>query len=852
MSYRTVNVVPSVPHELRFLKELAFNLFWSWNHDAISLFRRLDSELWEKSGHNPVSMLGTIKQERLVRAAGDRAFLGHMDRVYADFQNSLKESEWFQVSHSEEKQLLISYFSMEFGLTDCLRIYSGGLGMLAGEHLKSACELGLPLVGVGLLYQEGYFLQYLNPDGWQQELYPQNDFYNLPIEMVRNEDGSPLRLTVDLAGEECRIQVWRADVGRIPLYLLDTNLPENSPEGRKTTARLYGGDNEMRIRQEIVLGVGGYRALLAMGIEPTICHMNEGHSAFLAVERCAAFMKAHGCSYEEARQMTRTANIFTTHTPVPAGFDVFERPLISKYWARAVKDLGLNLEDFMHLGRGRSDSKDDPFNMAKCAIRHSVMRNGVSKLHRDVTRRMLQNLWPGYPEQDIPIDSVTNGIHTRSWISQDMSDLFDRYLGPRWSEDPVDKSVWQYIDQIPDEELWRTHERRRERLVALVRRRLADHVASQGGTEREINEARDVLDSKALTIGFARRFAAYKRATLILSDPERLKRILINKDRPVQILFAGKAHPKDNHGKALIQQLVRFASDPAVRLRIVFIEGYDINLARYLVQGVDVWLNNPVLFQEASGTSGMKVVPNGGLNLSIPDGWWAEGFEKDVGWSIGQGESYSEPEYQDRVESGALYNLLEREVIPLFYERGEDGLPRPWIKLMKNSMRQLLPVFNTNRMVHEYMERFYLPSAQHYRELTRDNLARGLAAVRWKERVRKNWSDVRVLEVDSGNVESIEAGTSLKVRCRVALGKLKPEDVEVQLYFGSLDSNREIASGAVASMRSINVEDGTYFYEGEMRCNTSGLVGYMVRVMPHHPDVRSPNELLSLSPGIEG
>ena len=851
MKYRTVNVVPSLPAELQCIKELAFNLHWTWNHEALDLFRRLDPELWESIGHNPVSMLGRIRQERLLRAARDKAFLAHMDRVYRNFKTYLKQSEWFKVAHPEQADLLIAYFSMEFGLTECLRIYSGGLGILAGDYLKSACELGLPLVGVGILYQEGYFQQYLNPDGWQQEMYPKNDFYNLPVAEVRNDDGAPLTVEVSLPDGPCRIQVWQAEIGNIRLFLLDTNLEENPRSHQDITDRLYGGDQDLRMRQEIVLGVGGYRALLAMGLEPTICHMNEGHSAFMALERCARFMKQHGCRYEEARQITRTANIFTTHTPVPAGFDVFEKGLVEKYWGDFMQETGLAPDEFMLLGRGRSDSKDEPFNMAKCAIRHSVIRNAVSKLHQQVTRRMFQNLWPGYPEQDVPIDAVTNGIHIRSWISKDMSELFDRYLGPRWSEDPVDATVWEYVEQIPDEELWRTHERRRERLVAVVRRSLAEHLASRGRTESEINEARNVLDSKALTIAFGRRFAPYKRATLILSDPERLKAILTNEERPVQILFAGKSHPMDDQGKLLIQQIVRFASDPALRRHLVFIEDHGMSLARYLVQGADVWLNNPRIYQEASGTSGMKVVPNGGLNLSVPDGWWAEGFRKNVGWSIGKGELYGDLAYQDRVESGILYNLLEEEIIPRFYDRQEDGLPRGWIRMMKDSMSQLGPVFNTNRMIHEYTERFYVPSAVHYRELVQDDLARGLAAVRWKERVRKNWDGVRVLEVDSDGVENGEVGMTLKVRCRVALGRLSPKDVEVQLYYGPLDTNREMVSGNIVPMRCVERKSGHHAYEGDMPCETSGLIGYAVRVVPHHPDVRTPNELLSISPGSE-
>jgi glycogen phosphorylase len=851
MKYRTINIVPSVPPELQPLKELAFNLFWSWNDEVIGLFRRLDPELWESSGHNPVAMLGSIKQERLTRAARDKAFLVHMDRARRSLEACVKESEWFRATHPDEKDLLIAYFSMEFGLTDCLHIYSGGLGILAGDHLKSACELGLPLVGVGLLYQEGYFRQYLNPDGWQQESYPRNDFYNLPIVPVLKGDGSALTVEVEFPEGPCQVKVWRAQLGHIRLFLLDTNVQANTRHLQDITDRLYGGDQEMRIRQEIVLGIGGYRALLAMGLEPTICHMNEGHSAFMSVERSRTFMDTSHCTYEEARQISRTANVFTTHTAVPAGFDVFHPDLIRRYFGGYVARIGLTLDEFLSLGRDAGNSREQGFSMATCAIRHSSTRNAVSKIHGKVTQRMLGHLWPGLPEQEVPIDSITNGIHIRSWISKDMGELFDRYLGPPWREDPVDKKVWDLVDQIPDEELWRTHERRRERLVAFVRQALTNQLASRGKSEREVNDARGILDSKALTIGFARRFADYKRAALILSDPDRLKRLITDKERPVQILFAGEAHPRDDRGKQIIQQIVRFASDPELRRHVTFIEGYDINVARYLVQGVDVWLNNPRMLHEASGTSGMKVVPNGGINLSVPDGWWHEAYEKGVGWSIGKGEVYGDLAYQDRVESSELYTILEQDVIPLFYAREENGLPRGWLKLMKTSMRTLCPWFNTNRMVHEYTERFYVPSARRYRELVASNLARGLAAVHWKEHIRRNWGDVKVLHVDGGVIDHVEVGMHLTVTCSAALGALSPEDVEIQLYFGALNSNREIVSGRVAPMRCVGRNNGYHVFEGEIPCDASGLTGYAVRVMPRHPDVKAPGEFLFMSPGAE-
>src|SRR5579871_787088 len=746
------HVVPALPDALQGLRSLAFNLRWAWDHETIEFFRRLDRELWETSGHNPMRMLGTISQERLREAAQDETFLAQLDRVLRSQENYLKASNtWYLRTHPEAiaQDTRIAYFSMEFGLTECLPIYSGGLGVLSGDHLKSSSDLGLPLVGIGLLYQQGYFRQYLNADGWQQERYPENDFYNMPIQPMRDGKGEPLRVSVDFPGRQVWIQVWKVQVGRIPLYLLDTNIAPNNPGDQNITDQLYGGDVEMRLQQEIVLGIGGIRALTAMGIKPTICHMNEGHSAFMALERTRMLMQEKGLNYWEAREATAAGNLFTTHTPVPAGFDVFTPELLGRYFGGYIGALGISFDEFMGLGRVHREDAAEKFNMAVMALRHAHHCNGVSKLHGAVTRRMVQTGYPGFPEDEIPVESVTNGIHTRSFVSQEMADILDRYIGGRWSQDVSDSGVWERVDDIPDEDLWRIKERRRERLVLFARERLRKQYEQRGMSEYEIRQTRDVLSPNALTIGFARRFATYKRATLFLSDPDRLIRLLTDPQRPVQILLAGKSHPRDDGGKELIRQIVQFARRDEVRARIVFLEDYDLAVARQLVQGVDIWLNTPRRPMEASGTSGMKILANGGLNVSIPDGWWAEGYKPSTGWSIGRGEDYADPNYQDRVEAMALYDILEKEVVPLFYDRSTEGIPRAWVSRIKNSMHTLCPVFNTHRMVAEYAERFYLPATTRYQNLAADNLTHARALVNWKQRMHAQWPQVRIEQVET-------------------------------------------------------------------------------------------------------
>jgi starch phosphorylase len=836
MRIDSFQVVPALPEKLKGLREMACNLLWTWDDDLRVLFIRLDRELWERSYQNPVLMLGLMSQQQLEALAADDGFMAFYRRMYERFRGYIEEKAWWDKHYAERP--LIAYFSMEFGLAECLPIYSGGLGVLSGHHLKSASDLGVPLVGVGLLYQQGYFRQYLTSDGWQQESYPINDFFNLPIGPVAGPDNAPLKVMISMAGEPLAIQVWRVCVGRVPLYLLDTNLPENAQGLRDITDQLYGGDSETRIRQEIVLGIGGLRALHAMGLAPAVCHMNEGHSAFLSLERVRLLMKEHGLGFPAARESARAGNVFTTHTAVPAGFDLFAPSLIEKYFSDFAKELGVPLKDLLALGAG--DPSNPSFNMAGLALRTSSFVNGVSRLHGEVSRAMLSRYRPGIPKGELPVGHVTNGAHVRTCVSRDMAALFDRYLGPDWWRRPDDPETWADVDAIPDEELWATHERRRERLVAFARKRLMRQMEQRGGTQRDVEHARGVLNTRALTIGFARRFATYKRAQLILADLPRLKRLLLDGERPVQILFAGKAHPRDNEAKEVLKAVVHFCKGDDVRRHAVFIEDYDLLVARTMVQGVDVWLNTPRRGLEASGTSGMKVVPNGGLNVSILDGWWPEGYTPETGWAIGKGESYDDHAYQDSVESGALYDLLEKDVVPLFYQRAADGLPRAWIARMKQAMKRLTPQFSANRMVWQYIQEYYLPAARYHADLVADGGARARALAQWKARVYREWPQVKVETVEARHTGTRRVGEVMPLTAIVHLGALSPDDVSVEAYYGPLDAKREVVEArSMALQVEATLGNGAYRFGGALPCDRSGMQGYAVRVRPSHADANN-------------
>ena len=856
---RTFTVIPSLPPSIEALRGIAYNLSWSWSHDSIEIFRRLDHDLWETSGHNPVLMLGSIEQEKLEAAARDDAFLAHLQRVSTNLDSHLQsETSWFQkLSGASADNPLIAYFCAEFGLTECLSIFAGGLGILAGDHLKSASDLGLPLVGVGLLYQQGYFRQYLNQAGWQQESYENNDFHNLPLSQVTGDDGKPLTVQVEYPGRRVLAQVWQAQVGRVPLYLLDTNLAANaSDEDRAITYQLYGGDREMRIKQEVLLGIGGYRALEALGLQPTVYHMNEGHSAFLALERVRRLMETRHLSFAEARELASSSLVFTTHTPVEAGHDYFSPEQMDRYFGDYSRRLGLPREDFLALGR-KDPHDQGEFCMTVLALRLSSQSNGVSKLHGEVSRRMWQGLWPGVPVDEIPIQHITNGVHFRSWISQEMNQLYDRYLGPSWRVEPANNEVWNRVYSIPAEELWRSHERRRDRLVGWARRRVRDQRLRRSAPQREILAAEEVLDPDALTIGFARRFATYKRATLILHDLPRLERILTDSQRPVQLIFAGKAHPRDDAGKELIRQITHFSRSPELGRRIVFLTDYDMAVARYLVQGVDVWLNTPLRPMEASGTSGMKAAANGVLNLSTLDGWWDEVWRAPApaggrarrvsdlvnigGWAIGKGEIYDDPNYQDQVEAEALYDLLERDVVPAFYDRGPDRVPRKWVERMKATIGAICPFVNTHRMVRDYTCQFYLRAHQSYRALEAENAARARSLAAWTAHVRQEWPHVRIEGVEQGPSATLPVGTDIRVRARVRLGSLSPRDVAAELYLGQLDAAGDLLGAAAIVMTPAERDGGgNWLFEATTPCARSGLHGFTVRIRPSHADLAVP------------
>lgn len=840
---KTFQVFPDVPAPLQPLLELANNFWWVWHPDAVELFRRLDRKLWEEVYHNPIKLLGQVSQIKLADAAEDDGYLAHLKRVYSAFKEHLSEKGWYESTHGEKGKLLTAYFSAEFGIHESLPIYSGGLGILAGDHLKSASEIGLPLIGVGLLYRNGYFQQYLSNDGWQQESYPELDFYNLAVEPMKYTDGTPVHVRVDMPENAVFCKVWRAKIGRISLYLMDTNLPENSPADREITARLYGGGHEMRMRQEIVLGIGGVRAMEALGIKPTVWHMNEGHAAFLALERIRMLLETTQLTFDEARQHIMSTSVFTTHTPVPAGIDMFPPEMILKYFKGYIPGLKLDEEGFLALGREDVTNKKQGFSMAVLAIRLADSYNGVSELHGQVSRSMWHNIWPNVPASEVPIKHVTNGIHTRTWLSPDMMFLLDRYLGDSWMTDPTDQSVWEAVSQIPDEELWRAHERCRERLIGWARQQLKEHLLRRGGSNEDAAIADEVLDPEALTIGFARRFATYKRGALLLRDPDRLRRLLEDTKRPVQFLFAGKAHPADHEGKELIRTIIQFARDMNVRRRFVFIENYDMNVARYLVQGVDVWLNTPRRPYEASGTSGMKAAANGVPNCSILDGWWVEGFSPDTGWAIGRGEIYPDSNYQDQVESQSLYNILEKQLIPTFYHRGPDNIPREWIAKMKNCLRKLAPMFNTNRMVREYTEKFYVPSMLRGEQLSANGMQRAVALAKAKDELRHKWGGVKVVGINTSGNGHYKVGQNVQVDALVDLADLQPADVQVQLYLGPINAGGNIDNpNTVPLTYTRQIAPGRHLFSATIQCGTSGRQGFALRILPGNPDLASPFE----------
>jgi starch phosphorylase len=836
---RSFTVRPSLPPELAALETLAMNLGWAWDVRTRDLFRWVDPQQWDATIHDPVRLLGLVPRSRLDALAGDPGFLRFLDEVHNELQMYLARPRWFQVRNQtvESPLRLVAYFSPEFGIAEALPQYSGGLGVLAGDHLKAASDLGLPLVGIGLMYRSGYFRQYLTADGWQKELFPKLDPHAMA--MTHEEQA---RVEVDLAGSVCVAQVWRADVGRVPLYLLDTDVDENPPELRCITDRLYGGDVEHRLRQELMLGIGGVRALEVLGVGAQVFHTNEGHAGFLGLERIRTYVTRDGLSYQEAIEAARAANIFTTHTPVPAGIDRFPRELIEKYFSGWANEVGVTIDDLMTLGHHLHDSPDERFNMAVMGLKLSGRSNAVSKLHGAVSKEMFGDLWPDVPSDEDPIQTVTNGVHAATWISPEVNDLLTRYVLPEWGEAGPDR--WSHVDDIGDDEIWRAREQGRQRLVSFARRRLREMGLRRGLTASDVAWAEEALDPTALTICFARRFATYKRANLLLSQPGRLKALLRSQQRPVQFVFAGKAHPADESGKDIIRQIVAFAADIDVRHRFVFLEDYDIAVARAMLQGADVWLNTPRRPQEACGTSGMKAALNGALNCSILDGWWDEMFDGENGWAISSAEHVGDPARRDELEANTLFDLLERQIIPMYHERIEGPVPRRWVRKVKSSVRTLGPQVVAARMVRDYVEQLYEPTAARTDRLTADRFSRTRQLAAWKARVRQAWDGVRVDAVDSeAGVASL--GTRRTVEAVIALGRLSPDDVEVQLAHGPAGQNDEIERADVVTMHPAGDGggDGRVRYRGDFDCDTAGRYGFTVRVVPAHPDLATPLEL---------
>ena len=839
-------VVPKLPEKLLPLKALASNLYFSWQHEIEEFFAQMDRELWEKSEHNPVWFLNHLPQTTLEELAEDEFFLDRLSTITAGFGKYLGKRGPMTGLDASESGPVVAYFSAEYGLAQCLPVYSGGLGILAGDHLKSASDLNIPLVGVGLCYQRGFFRQYLTHDGWQQERYQVNDFEQMPLFPVLDPEGTPLKVRIFMQGRPLYFRIWRADVGRIPLFLMDTNIAENSPERRELTSQLYGGDLEMRLMQEYLLGIGGIKALGAMGLSPRVIHMNEGHSAFAGLERIRAFMHDQGLSFEAALELVAQSSVFTTHTPVPAGNDRFPPELMAGYFQEYASDLGLSWKVFLALGREDTRDESEHFCMTILALRLSRFNNGVSRLHGEVSRKMWSKVWPQYPEEDVPINWVTNGIHFPSWVAPEMSVLYDRFLGQSWREDPDCERVGEKFGSIPDVELWRTHERLRERLVDFVRRRLQQQIMSRGGRSWELEVADNVLNPEALTIGFARRFASYKRAYLLLKDDDRLKRLVTDPARPVQFVFAGKAHPRDNEGKKIIQELISLCQSKESRASMVFLEDYDMQVARYLVQGCDVWLNNPRRPLEACGTSGMKAMANGVLNLSTLDGWWDEAWIPDnsVGWAIGNAEEYDDVEYQDFVESQTLYNILEKDIIPLFYDRAQGSFPRRWVQKMKQALKSLGPVYNGHRMVEEYSKRAYLPSNISYGKLAAGGYRPAMDLAEWRMNLLTHWGGLGIRNVQCNTAHEMFVGEGLEVSAEVKVEGLGIEDIRVEIYTGPLDHTGGFASRSTFSMSpDERTVDGWYVYRGKAMPKATGKFGFTVRILPHHPLLRDSHSL---------
>jgi len=813
--------------------ELAMDLRWTWSHAGDALWNSIDPVVWQQT-KNPSAVLQNLDAQRMQELNNNAQFKERLQKVTAERQEYLAQSGWYGEKHSQSGLKGIAYFSMEFGLGEALPLYAGGLGILAGDYLKAASDLGVPVIGIGLLYQEGYFRQAIDASGWQQDIYPYNEPTSMPVRPVRSRAGAWLRVYSDFPGRRVSFRVWQAQVGRVTLYLLDSNDLLNSPRDQGITSKLYGGGQEMRLVQEIVLGICGWRIIEALGLEIDICHLNEGHAAFVTLERARCFMDRNNVTFQEALWATRPGNIFTTHTPVAAGFDIFSQELIWKYGQDYTDQLSLSLEEIGRLGRNHYDDPNEPFNMAYLAMRTCGTANGVSRLHGEVSRRIFQDLYPRWPELEVPITHITNGVHVPSWDSPWADELWTQAAGKkRWLGDM--EPLVDAIENLSDEALWIFCGQERAGLVDYTRKRLALYLGQRGEPPENVAVAQTVLDPNVLTLGFARRFASYKRPNLLLHDQARLIRLLTNIERPVQIIVAGKAHPNDEAGKFFIQQWVQLTHRPEVRAHVVFLEDYDIALAQELVQGVDVWINTPRRPWEACGTSGMKVLVNGGLNLSELDGWWAEAYADDVGWALGDGSEHEDLDW-DVTEAEQLYRLLEEEIIPLFYERDTSGIPRAWVARMRASMSRLTPQFSTGRMMREYVERLYLPCATKVNHRTAHGGKLGKELYSWEQKLRCNWQ-----EIHWGNLNIKEQTDGWSFEVQIYLGDIPAEFVQIQLYAAPLDADENFI---IVMQQGDPIPGSTNGYSYQKSITTTRPAeNYTPRVVPYHPQASVPNEL---------
>ena len=832
--FNRITVVPQLPKELKKLTEIANNLWWSWNTEFLKIFKMIDPDLWERIDKNPTKFLKLVAQEKIEKAAKNEEILKLYDQVVGYYENYIYSKDtWFAKKYPNNKQDLIAYFSAEYGLDEILPIYSGGLGILSGDHLKSASDLGIPLVAVGLLYKNGYFNQKINGYGQQESEYNNIDLYNLPINPVKTADDQDMILEFPMLGNTLYLKVWKIQVGRVSLYLMDSDIDKNIEEFKNITMKLYGGDKEMRIRQEIVLGMAGVELLKQLGLKPTVYHMNEGHSSFLTLQLIKNTMKEKEVAFQIAKEIVTSQTAFTTHTPVPAGNDIFDLGLIDKYFAGMWDDFGISRDEFMKLGMKETVNLEPGFNMGILALRIAGKRNGVSKLHGAVSRELFSEVWPDIAANESPITYVTNGIHTCSWLAPNLKELYNQYLIPYWQDNIQDDNIWKKINTIPDEKLWNEHLKRKEKLMNLIKKNVTERYKRSGYSYEDINEVVNKLNPNALTIGFARRFATYKRATLLFRDIERLTQLLNQENRPVQLVFAGKAHPADVEGQNLIKQIHEISLMPQFKGKIFILENYNIGMARYLVSGVDVWLNNPRRPMEASGTSGEKASVNGVVNFSVLDGWWAEGYDTTNGWSIGTETEYDSYEIQDNSDSDSIYSTLENKIIPTYYKQNDKGYSKDWVKYMKNSIITTGGKYSTSRMLVDYMERIYMPLCDMYNKNFK-NLDNVNEFVKWKKSAKERWHEIEITQEDNVDNVKMNDGDIIEVKCKVRLPNFEPENVAVQVYYGQILDTGIVNNVCVTEMKKVDEdkEDNLYTYAAKIKLTTGGNFGYTFRVMP--------------------